>query len=391
MLTSETKTMPRSGLVLTGGGARAAYQVGVLKAISDQLPDLNYPFPIICGTSAGAINAVGIASSGNIFRHSIERLEDLWSDLKTEKVYRSDLWGMTKRMGHFIRAALGGEEREMPASMLDNSPLRDFLLSHIDFDCLTDNISNGGIDAVCITACGYRSGQSVSFFQGKENLASWHLGQRVGVKTTMSVDHLMASSAIPTLFPPIKINREYFGDGVVRNMAPLSPAVHLGSDRILIIGVSANRVTSPVRKRQDKFPPLPYIMEHMLNGAFIDTIENDVDKALLINQLIKAIPPENLDKFGLNLRPLEILNISPSQPIDDIAQAHVKDLPVAVRKFVGQNSENPEGGASLASYLLFEGGFMRDLIKLGYIDAQAHARQIENFFRRPSDASNVNG
>ncbi|OZG71363.1 alpha/beta hydrolase [Hahella sp. CCB-MM4] len=378
----------KAALVLTGGGARAAYQVGVLKAISDQLPDLHFPFPIICGTSAGAINAIGLAATGDIFRHSVEHLEELWSELKTDKVYRSDFWGMTRRMGYFIKAALGGEEREMPASMLDNSPLREFLTSHINFNQLSDNIRERGVDAVCITACGYRSGQSISFFQGKDHISGWHLGQRVGVKTMMTIEHLMASSAIPTIFPPVKINREYFGDGVVRNMAPLSPAVHLGSDRILLIGVSANRVMAPVRKKHEKFPPLAYIMEHMLNGAFIDVIENDVDKALLINQLIKAIPPANLEKFGIDLRPLEILNISPSQPIDELAAAHIQELPATVRKFVGQNNDSPEGGASLASYLLFEGGFMRDLIKLGYMDAQSHARQIENFFRPDLTAEN---
>ncbi|ABC32755.1 predicted esterase of the alpha-beta hydrolase superfamily [Hahella chejuensis KCTC 2396] len=376
-----SQTSQTAGLVLTGGGARAAYQVGVLKAISDQLPDLHYPFPIICGASAGGINAVGLASSGDIFRHSVERLDSLWSELRTEQVYRSDFWGMAKRMGHFVKSFLSGDDKEIPASMLDNAPLRDFLVTHTDFTRLREAIASPeGIRAVCLTACGYRSGQSVSFFEASPDVQGWHLGQRVGVRCELEVDHLLASAAIPTIFPPVRINREYFGDGVVRNMAPLSPAVHLGCDRILVIGVSANRVCAPVRRTSGKYPSLAQIMEHMLNGAFIDTMENDIDRALIINQLLKLVPEESLREAGISMRPLEMLVISPSQPIDEIAARHAGELPKAVRQFLGQGKPNQEGGASLASYLLFEGPFMRDLIKLGYQDAQAHARQIENFF-----------
>ncbi len=374
--------MDHTGLVMTGGGARGAYQVGVLKAISDLLPDLHYPFPVICGTSAGAINAVGLGCSGDIFRHSVEKLENLWGSLRTPDVYRSDYWGMAKRMGHFLKAFLSGEDNEIPASMLDSSPLGQFLARHMDLPRLSYNIQHSDIHAVCVTACGYKSGQSVSFFQAKENVAGWHLGQRVGVPTKLTIDHLLASSAIPTIFPPVKINREYFGDGVVRNMAPLSPAVHLGSDRILVIGVSANRVCTTARKPAVTFPKLPQIMEHLLNGAFIDVVENDLDKALLINDLLKLIPEETLVSNNISLRPIEMLVISPSEPIDEIAARHVAELPRPVRQFLGQNKPNAEGGASMASYLLFEGPFLKELIQLGYRDAQAHARQLEAFINR---------
>jgi len=370
----------KRGLVLTGGGARSAYQVGVLKAISEQFPDLEYPFNNICGTSAGAINAVGLASFGRIFRHSVEQLEALWAELNSESVFRTDLWGMTRRMGHFLKSVMAGNEKKMPASLLDNSPLRDFLNNHIEFSKIQESLRDGCMDSICLTACGYRSGQSVSFFQGKDYLKDWHLGQRLGVKANITIDHLMATTAIPTLFPPVKIHREYFGDGVVRNMAPLSPAIHLGSERILIIGVSANRVCAPVRKTQRQFPKLTNIMEHVLNGAFIDVIENDVDKALLVNTLLKLVPADAEEHALAGLRPLDILNISPSEPIDNIATKHIDSLPATVRKFLGESDPNVEGGASLISYLMFEAPFMRDLIRLGYRDAQTHARQIEQFF-----------
>tara|TARA_R100000306_G_C4381983_1_gene145734 strand:- start:2842 stop:3993 length:1152 start_codon:yes stop_codon:yes gene_type:complete len=370
-----------TALILTGGGARAAYQIGVLKAIADQLPELTHPFPIICGTSAGALNAVGLAANGSNFRESVDSLVKLWLGLKSSDIYRTDFWGVAKRMSHFVKSFLSGDEHDMPASMLDATPLKSFLGKVMNAEGLAAAIEQGGIKAVSVTACGYKSGQSVSFFQGGNHLEGWHLGQRVGMATRLEVDHLLASSAIPTIFPPVKINREYFGDGVVRNMAPLSPAVHLGAERLLIIGVSANRISAPQRVKARKFPNLAQVMEHMLNGAFLDVIENDIDKALLINQLINMIPSDTLAKSPLNLKPLDILVISPSEPIDQIASRHTDDLPPAVRKFLGQSKSDPEGGASMASYLMFERSFISELIDLGYNDARAHERQIEQFLR----------
>ncbi|MCP5209124.1 MAG: patatin-like phospholipase family protein [Hahellaceae bacterium] len=369
----------KRAVVLTGGGARSAYQVGVLRAISDLAPDLSHPFDIICGTSAGAINALGIASGGDIFRHNIAKIESLWGNIKTEEIYRTDLWGMTRRLGHFTKSLMNAETSDHPASLLDNAPLRGFLDKHIDYKALNAAINLGHLHSVCITACGYKSGQSVNFFQAKEQVPGWHLGQRIGMATTLTTDHLLASSAIPMIFPPVKINREYFGDGVVRQMAPLSPAIHLGAKKILIVGVSANRVCPAQRRKTASFPSLSNVLEHVLNGAFIDVIEHDYDHALLINNLLKLIPDAELEKSNISLRPLELLEISPSEPIDDIANRHLSSLPKNIQRFVGKNDRNSESSSSLASYLLFEGIFCKELIRLGYQDAQAHANQIVSF------------
>jgi len=202
----------------------------------------------------------------------------------------------------------------------------------------------------------------------------------LGVKTYLGMNHLMASSAIPTLFPPVKINREYFGDGVARNMAPLSPAIHLGADRILVIGVSANQTARPIRQTSRKQPKLPQVLEHVINGMFIDVVENDVDKVALINKLLLNIPNKQLTKDVLGLRFIETLVINPSEPIDEIAIRHIHKLPGAIRHFFGLNKPPVEGGVSLASYLLFEGDFTRDLINLGYKDAKAKAVELEAFF-----------
>lgn len=373
--------MKNTALVLTGGGARSAYQVGVLKAISDMMPDLSHPFPIICGASAGAINAVGLAATGDIFRHSVTKLEELWSNLTSNQVYKSDLWSMTRRTGSYVKTILGNESASGPSSLLDNAPLWKLLEQHLNMQQLEQAIEEEKLRAVCVTACGYRSGQSVSFFEAKEAMEEWHAGQRLGKRTKLEIAHLMASSAIPTIFPPIKVGNQYFGDGVLRNMATLSPAVHLGAKRILVIGVSANRICSFTPKtRRQHFPTTAQVLENMLNGSFIDVIENDIDRALQINQLLNLIPDEVKQEKKLNLNPIDLEVISPSEAFDDIAARHLDELPFPIRKVLGQNAADSVGAASLASYLIFEGPFLRELIKLGYGDAKAHASQLQRFF-----------
>ena len=326
------------------------------------------------------MNALGLGGGGEIFRHSIEKIEGLWAQLSSDTVYRSDYWSLAKNMGQFVKGFVSGDGIDVPGSMFDSSPLRKFLKKEVDFKQLTNNINHHDIRAVSVTCWGYRSGESVSFFQGEADLEGWRSSQRVGVKTELSLDHLMASSAIPTIFPPVKINREYFGDGVARNMAPLSPAVHLGASKILVIGVSANKVIKNVRKECKHEPKLPHILEHVINGMFIDVVENDIEKVELINKLLSQTnnPEKVAEKLGF--RQIDTLLISPSQPIDEIAIRHIKRLPSPIKQFFGLNKQPVEGGISLASYLLFDGDFMNELIELGYKDAKKQAKELDLFF-----------
>ncbi len=375
-----------TGVVLTGGGARAAYQVGVLKAISDIYPDWHTPFEVICGTSAGALNAVALASGNDLFRHNVARLERIWSNLQISDIYRSDVVGMTWGLSQFLQGVLRGSPSGKSMSLLDNTPLRALLEKEIQFGNIAKALGSGSLRAVGVNACGYSCGQNICFFQGRADITPWNQGQRLGVATEITLDHLMASSAIPTLFPPVHINREYFGDGVIRQMAHVSPALHLGAEKVLVVGVSAARTCVPTRVRTQNTPTLAQVMEHVLNGAFLDTLDYDIDRLELVNTLLELIPPEKLKEKGINLKPVKVVEISPSRPVEEVARKHIDKLPTILKKMMGKNLETGEGGASLASYILFEAGFSRDLIALGYADAQAQAKELEAFFK-PDDTA----
>ncbi|KPP97525.1 patatin-like phospholipase family protein [Marinobacter sp. HL-58] len=374
--------MSKTGVVLTGGGARAAYQVGVLRAIADMYPDWSHPFNVIIGTSAGAINAMAVAGNRGLFRHNIDHLEKVWSELTMERVFRADTISLMRSFSNIARKLVSSPIESGPVSFLNNSPLRKLLEKEIDLDNIRKTIREGHIDAVGLNACGYSTGQNICFFEGKEGLEGWSVGQRGGARTELSVSHIMASSAIPTLFRPVKINREYFGDGVTRQMAHISPALRLGASKVLVIGVSANAMCPPHRPEKPGIPTLTQVLAHVFNGMFLDTLDYDIDRSRLINQLLELIPEQRLKESGLDLSPVDILEISPSEPINDLAMKYIDAMPLVLRRLTGASDTAPFSSANLASFLLFDKRFCRDLIELGYRDGQSHARQIERFFAK---------
>ncbi|SMF40728.1 NTE family protein [Alteromonadaceae bacterium Bs31] len=378
--------MSTNALILSGGGARASYQVGVVTALSEIIPQLRNPFPIICGTSAGAINAAAIAAHPGVFRQSAQDLASIWQKLEIENVFRSGwlplLGGGSKILASLFNEGIG---RTKPLALLDNSPLRDFLLDLIPFDNLAKKISSGDLEALCITALGYNSGESVSFFQGNPALRGWRRFRRVGTPSEIGVDHLMASSAIPAVFPTVPLNREYFGDGAMRQMAPISSALHLGADRVFIIGVSGNR--NPAHWGEPKYKPRPkhspsmaQIVGHMFNSAFIDALEGDIEQLQLVNKLLYLLDEQRCDKTA-HLRPVDTLIISPSKALDKIAGRHVRNMPPSLRFFLRAIGATAHGGGSAAaSYLLFTNSYCDELMELGYQDAMWERNTIEEFF-----------
>ena len=371
----------KSGLVLTGGGARAAYQVGVLQAIKEILPDPKVnPFPIICGTSAGAVNAGALAIYADDFGRAVDNLLEVWRHFEPRHVYRSDFPGVAANSSRWIAGFFfGALLKNRRISMLDNRPLESLLARRLDFSRIEGNIKAGALDAVAITCSGYTSGQSCSFFEAAEQFEAWQRSQRIGIKTRLGVEHMMASSAIPFLFAPHKLNREFFGDGSMRQIAPVSPALHLGADRIVVVGTARIRNDSPERTRGDLYPTLAQIAGHVLNSIFLDSLAVDLERLERINRTISAVPPELLKKMGLTLHHVDVLVLTPSEPLEAIAVRHVGNLPWTIRFLLRSIGAMRRGGANLASYLLFENGYCNELIELGYHDTLRRRDEVEAF------------
>ena len=372
------RARPRAGLILTGGGARAAYQVGVLKAIRDLLPEQSgNPFPILCGTSAGAINAAVLAIYADQFRRGVGFLLDVWENFHVDRVYRSDTWSMLKTSARWFAAMLW-IKRNSPASLFDNSPIREMLERTLDFGRIQQNIDSGALYAVSVTASGYASGENVSFYQGGPGLQAWERTQRIGAATTLNVDYLMASSALPFLFPAVKLNREYFGDGSIRQIAPISPALHLGADRVLVIGTGRTQAEA-ARVHSALYPSIAQIAGHALNSIFLDGLAVDLERLRRINRTVRLIPEEKRLQAGLDLKPVEVLTISPSESIERIAGSHVQALPWALKFVLGGIGAMNRRGSNLASYLLFEESYCRALVDLGYRDTLAQQEAVRAF------------
>ena len=370
---------PRAGLVLTGGGARAAYQVGVVKAVRDILGNpVKNPFPILCGTSAGAINVATLAVSADNFSRGVANLLEVWENMRCEHVYRTDPWHIMESGARWL-GALMLFSRHNPRSLLDNSPLREMLHRNLAFDRIQPNIDAGHLYAVCVTASGYSSGQSVSFFQGGSGLEGWERNQRIGAAVTLKLEYLLASASLPFIFPAVKVHREYFGDGSMRQIAPVSPALHLGADRVLIVG-TGRQSSDQARARSNIYPSVAQIAGHALNSIFLDSLMVDIERLERINRTVSLIPPDKLSGSAVQLRPVKVLFITPSQPIERIAAGFLHELPATIRFILRPTGALHRSGSNLASYLLFEESFCRALIDLGYQDTVSRESEVRELF-----------
>ena len=379
------------GLILSGGGARAAYQVGVLKAINKILPKTSgNPYDIIAGTSAGAINGVALASYAEHHHIGIRHLERIWTNFKPNLIYRTDFKGVVKTLSRLTRTTLIGRKyKHDRVSLLDNAPLRGLLSEVIKFDNIQKAIDSGALHAMCVTGSGLDSGESVSFFQGHYSIVNWQRHRRIGYRSRIGIDHLMASSAIPMIFPSVKINQEYYADGAVRQLAPISPALHLGAEKILVIGVSGEAHKRKEKVEATAYPTPASIMGHMLNAAFLDSMETDVERLQRINRTVDKIPEDVRKKHGMELKPIELLEINPSSSMDEIAGRHVDELPRVIRLALGGSGNTSRNGSGILSYLLFSSGFCKDLIALGYKDGMARRDEIERFFLGKTSAEAI--
>lgn len=382
----------KTALFLTGGGARAAYQVGVLQAIYSLLSEAGWPagknpFDIVCGTSAGAINATAYACRADDVEHSISHLLNVWRSLQVEQVYRADSIGVIRSGARWLSLlSFGWLLRQWhaspPNSLLDNSPLVELLHKMLDLPRLDAALAQGHLHALAVSASSYTAGRHVVFYQSAAEIPPWSRIQRMSVPQQIGVDHLLASSAIPLIFPSIPLycgdRCEYFGDGSLRELAPVSPAVHLGADRVLVIG--AGNIGSSGRKFDEfaGYPSLAQIAGHAMSSIFLDGLSVDLERMARINHTLSLLTPAQRQQTSL--RPIEMLAITPSKPLDSIASEHIGSLPLPIRTLLSAIGATERRGAALASYLLFESSDTRCLIELGQIDTLHRRDEVLRFF-----------
>ncbi|GAB4352473.1 MAG: patatin-like phospholipase family protein [Immundisolibacter sp.] len=380
--------VPGLGLVLTGGGARTAYQVGVLLAVRDWLEaPRRSPFSIITGTSAGAINAGVMAAHAGSYSHGVEGLAAVWRGLTVADVFRCDRVALYGRALRWVWTLLrGGLGPHNPRALLDNRPLRQLLERHVNFARIALQVHRGALDAVAITASGYNSGRGVAFYQSGNGIAPWQRERMLSQPTLLTLDHIMASVAIPLLFEAVRIGNDWYGDGAMRDRAPLSTAVNLGARRLLVVSTRNNDPVPP--PQPPPYPQLGKIAGYVLDSLFMDGIGPDLEHLQALNALARAAEQPRQPPQAHPPRPIDVCVLTPSVDLRDLAARHTARFPTPVRRLFGRIGAFGEL-SPLPSYLLFDGAFCGELIELGHADAQQRKDDIMAVLTPPTQANSA--
>ncbi len=375
--------LPTLGLVLSGGGARAAYQVGALQGLVEVLKSRFLPFKVFTGVSAGAINAVSLASGTRHFANTVENLTKTWRELTIDKVFRTDTMGLLRTSSNWIKDLGGGGilGKSKSTHLLDTSPLAKLLAEKIEFKNLRHHIKRGKVRGVSITATNYLTGTAISFFEGADDIEPWVRSTRMGLRQELTHAHIVASSAIPIFFPPIKIGDVFYGDGCVRLSAPLSPAIHLGADKIVAIGIryfrSLEQTVFLNQTLTRKEISMSDIAGVLLNAVFLDSLDSDLERLNRINEtlaLLGNVPVPH------KLRPIPVLALRPSRDLGSLASDQYDQFPKMLRFMLKGIGASSKSGWDLLSYLAFEPGYVHRLMELGYEDVLRQKTRIEEFF-----------
>lgn len=372
--------IPKLGLVLSGGGARGAYQAGVLLGIAEIAAEmgLSHPFKIVTGVSAGAVNATSLVSSQADFADVAMKLTHDWSTITADQVFKTDVLAAGRLGFKFIfDTAMGAfHKKKLARSLLDTSPLKKYLEKSIPFSEISNTLKSGKIESLALTAMNYTNSHSMTFVQSHDPAPMWDRSRRRSVQSQIGVEHVMGSGAIPLFFPPVAIGDDHYGDGCLRNTAPLSPAIHLGADRLMVIGVRRPDHLAPSVQAHIE-PSLARVTGVILNALLMDAIEFDMERLARINLTVDLIP--NATRTSMQLRKIEYLWIRPSQDIGKIAAGLYHKLPSVIRYLVSGLGSQKEA-SELTSYLLFDPEFCGELSKLGREDALSNREAITKFF-----------
>ena len=374
------------GLVLTGGGARGAYQAGALLAIAEITGARRLPFRALAGSSAGSINVGYLASRALDFGGATRALGDLWCTLRPKDVFRTDTltlvktaseWGADLGLGGWIGAGRG-------KALLDTAPLRELVTRSLDIPAMHAHIEHGHVHGLSMAATNYQSGLGVSFFEGAAATLPWSRVTRIGVRARLGVDHVMASAAIPAFFPAVCIDGEWYADGSIRLSTPLSPAIRMGARRILAIAVRHVRPGAAAPAKAPAAAPQPYPTAAdtagvMLDALFLDALEADVERTTRINHTLTLLAPEVLAQQKTPLVPVSVLVLRPSIDPASLVPAALPHFPAAVRHLFRGLGASDTAGWDLLSYLAFEGVFTTRLMEVGYEDTLARVDEIRAF------------
>lgn len=372
---SPSRKQPVPALVLTGGGARSAYQAGVLKAVAEILPEQPNPFRVIVGTSAGAVAASVLAARADHWKQAIASIEQVWADFHVDHIFHVGRRKMLRSGLHWAMSLLsGGLLLSPPKSLFDNSPLRGLLRREVPWRGVSRSIRTGKLDALALCCTGYGTARSVAFFEAREDLSEWSRHHHVGRRVRLGLSHLMGSLAVPLLFPAEEIEGEWFGDGAMRQMSPLSPAVRLGADRLLIIGMRPPGTGGMTRRRSTPHSePTPgQIAGFALDNLFSDQIWADLEQIERVNRALRVAP----ELFPTARLIEQIVFISPSEDLRSVAERCMHTLPSSLKALLRVMGARDARGAQLASYLMFESDYTRALIELGYRDGLTHAAAL---------------